>query len=185
MSSGAQAARTSLHDNAIVAEMMPPTKRAKMSHKALKTTTYSDLRLSFTKTKTRNGRELDSLACSCTVNLTEDVETWLKIPFGIKPGYQDPTHPFFKGETGSGATDTWLSVTLQIDEVMKKQIQALNDKILGDSSFKASENHHAIKDDEGGRFLLNVRLQVGDKVHTPRITVINEDGSRIHIGRPD
>jgi hypothetical protein len=147
-------------------------KRVKRSIIAIKDVKVNELNPLLSRACTKNDKEIESIDFKTSVNLTDAKEKWMEAPFGIKDILINTTElPSFMG---GSSTQTWLSLTLKVDEETKNRINAIDTALLGKSSFEG-EVHVNAKEYED-LLIMNVRVQLANSVVQTPITVIDEEG---------
>ncbi len=150
----------------------PRAKRVKRSVVAIEEVRVKDLSPILSRASTKNDKEIESIDFKASVNLTAMKEEWIDSPFGIKDTLVNTTElPSFMG---GSSKETWLPLTLKVDDEMKDRINAIDAALLGKSSFEG-EAHVSAKEFEE-ILIMNVRVQLASSVVQTPITVVNEDG---------
>ena len=151
----------------------PRVKRLKRSAVPIEDIQVKNLCPTLTLTSTKkNGKDIESIDFKASVNLTPAKEEWIDSPFGIKDTLVGTTDlPSFMGGLSK---ETWLPLTLKLDEDAKDRINAIDAALLGKSSFKGEAQVSAKEFEE--LLIMNVRVQLASNVVQTPITVIDEDG---------
>ena len=150
----------------------PRVKRAKRSVIAIGDVQVKDLCPILSRASTKNDKEIESIDFKATINLTATKEEWIDCPFGLKDTLVNSTElPSFMG---GSSKETWLPLTLKVDDEMKDRINAIDAALLGKSSF-GGEAHVSAKEYEE-LLVMNVRVPLASNVVQTPITIVNEDG---------
>ena len=148
----------------------PRGKRIKRSVVAIEDVQLKDLCPILSRANTKNDKEIESIDLKISVNLTQD--DWLDTPFGLKDTLVDSNEvPSFMG---GSSKETWLPLTLKINDQTRDRINAIDAALLGKSSFKGEAKVNAKEREDMS--VMNVRVHLASSVIQTAITVINEDG---------
>ena len=154
----------------------PRAKRVKRGVIAIEDIKIKELNVALTKMSTTTGKELESIDFKASVNLTPTKDEWIDTPFGLKDRLVDSTElPSFMG---GSSKETWLPLTLKVDDEVKDRINAIDAALLGKSSFEGEARVSAKEYEE--MLIMNVRVQLANNVVQTPITIINDDGK--HTG---
>ena len=150
----------------------PRTKRAKRSVVAIEDVRVKDLSPVLTRTSTKSDKDIESIDFKASVNLTAAKEEWIDSPFGIKDTLVNTKElPSFMG---GSSKETWLPLTLKLDDIMKDRINAIDAALLGKSSFEGEARVSAKEFEE--MLIMNVRVQLANTVVQTPLTIIDDDG---------
>ena len=150
----------------------PRTKRAKRSVVAIEDVRVKDLSPVLTRTSTKSDKNIESIDFKASVNLTAAKEEWIDSPFGIKDTLVNTKElPSFMG---GSSKETWLPLTLKLDDIMKDRINAIDAALLGKSSFEGEARVSAKEFEE--ILIMNVRVQLANTVVQTPLTIIDDDG---------
>ena len=151
-------------------------KRVKRGVLSIDDIKVKELNVALTKMSTTTGKDLESIDFKTSVNLTSTKEEWMETPFGLKDKLVDSTElPSFMG---GSSKETWLPLTLKVDDEVKDRINAIDAALLGKSSFEGEARVSAKEYEE--MLIMNVRVQLANNVVQTPITIINDDGK--HTG---
>ncbi len=150
----------------------PRTKRVKRSIVAIENVRVKDLNPVLSKACTKNGKDIESIDFKVSVNLTGAKDEWIDSPFGIKDTLVNTKElPSFMG---GSSKETWLPLTLKLDDIMKDRINAIDAALLGKSSFEGEARVSAKEFEE--MLIMNVRVQLANTVVQTPLTIIDDDG---------
>ena len=150
----------------------PRTKRAKRSVVAIEDVRVKDLSPVLTRTSTKSDKNIESIDFKASVNLTAAKDEWIDSPFGIKDTLVNTKElPSFMG---GSSKETWLPLTLKLDDIMKDRINAIDAALLGNSSFEGEARVSAKEFEE--MLIMNVRVQLANTVVQTPLTIIDDDG---------
>ena len=150
----------------------PRTKRAKRSVVAIEDVRVKDLSPVLTRTSTKSDKDIESIDFKASVNLTAAKDEWIDSPFGIKDTLVNTKElPSFMG---GSSKETWLPLTLKLDDIMKDRINAIDAALLGKSSFEGEARVSAKEFEE--MLIMNVRVQLANTVVQTPLTIIDDDG---------
>ena len=150
----------------------PRTKRAKRSVVAIEDVRVKDLSPVLTRTSTKSDKNIESIDFKASVNLTAAKDEWIDSPFGIKDTLVNTKElPSFMG---GSSKETWLPLTLKLDDIMKDRINAIDAALLGKSSFEGEARVSAKEFEE--MLIMNVRVQLANTVVQTPLTIIDDDG---------
>ena len=150
----------------------PRTKRAKRSVVAIEDVRVKDLSPVLTRTSTKSDKNIESIDFKASVNLTAAKDEWIDSPFGIKDTLVNTKElPSFMG---GSSKETWLPLTLKLDDIMKDRINAIDAALLGKSSFEGEARVSAKEFEE--ILIMNVRVQLANTVVQTPLTIIDDDG---------
>ena len=150
----------------------PRAKRTKRSVIAIGDVQVKDLCPILSRASTKNDKEIESIDFKTSVNLTPTKEEWIDSPFGLKDTLVDTKElPSFMG---GSSKETWLPLTLKVDDEMKGRINAIDAALLGKSSFEGEARVSAKEYEE--MLIMNVRVQLANNVVQTPITIINDEG---------
>ena len=150
----------------------PRTKRAKRSVVAIEDVRVKDLSPVLTRTSTKSDKDIESIDFKASVNLTAAKDEWIDSPFGIKDTLVNTKElPSFMG---GSSKETWLPLTLKVDDDMKNRIGTIDAALLGNSSFEGEGRASAKEFEE--MLIMNVRVQLANTVVQTPLTIIDDDG---------
>ena len=150
----------------------PRTKRAKRSVVAIEDVRVKDLSPVLTRTSTKSDKDIESIDFKASVNLTAAKDEWIDSPFGIKDTLVNTKElPSFMG---GSSKETWLPLTLKLDDIMKDRINAIDAALLGKSSFVGEARVSGKEFEE--MLIMNVRVQLANTVVQTPLTIIDDDG---------
>ena len=150
----------------------PRTKRAKRSVVAIEDVRVKDLSPVLTRTSTKSDKNIESIDFKASVNLTAAKDEWIDSPFGIKDTLVNTKElPSFMG---GSSKETWLPLTLKLDDIMKDRINAIDAALLGKSSFEGEARVSGKEFEE--MLIMNVRVQLANTVVQTPLTIIDDDG---------
>ncbi len=150
----------------------PRTKRAKRSVVAIEDVRVKDLSPVLTRTSTKSDKDIESIDFKASVNLTAAKDEWIDSPFGIKNTLVNSKElPIFMG---GSSKETWLPLTLKLDDIMKDRINAIDAALLGKSSFVGEARVSGKEFEE--MLIMNVRVQLANTVVQTPLTIIDDDG---------
>ena len=150
----------------------PRTTRVKRSILAIENVRVKDLSPVLSKACTKNGKDIESIDFKVSVNLTGAKDEWIDSPFGIKDTLVNTKElPSFMG---GSSKETWLPLSLKVDQDMKDRINAIDAVLLGKSSFEGAPQVSTKEFEE--MLIMNVRVQLANSVIQTPITVITEEG---------
>ena len=150
----------------------PRTKRAKRSVVAIEDVRVKDLSPVLTRTSTKSDKDIESIDFKASVNLTAAKDEWIDSPFGIKDTLVNTKElPSFMG---GSSKETWLPLTLKLDDIMKDRINAIDAALLGKSSFVGEARVSGKEFEE--ILIMNVRVQLANTVVQTPLTIIDDDG---------
>ncbi len=150
----------------------PRTTRVKRSIVAIENVRVKDLSPVLSKACTKNGKDIESIDFKVSLNLTGAKDEWIDSPFGIKDVLVNTKElPSFMG---GSSKETWLPLSLKVDQDMKDRINAIDAVLLGKSSFEGAPQVSAKEFEE--ILIMNVRVQLANSVMQTPITVITEEG---------
>ena len=150
----------------------PRAKRVKRSVVAIENVRIKDLSPILSRASTKNDKEIESIDFKASVNLTPSKDEWIDSPFGIKDTLVASTKlPSFMG---GSSKETWLPLTLKVDDELKDRINAIDAALLGKSSFQGEARVSAKEFEELP--IMNVRVQLSNNVVQTPITIVNDEG---------
>ena len=150
----------------------PRTKRAKRSVVAIEDVRVKDLSPVLTRTSTKSDKNIESIDFKASVNLTAAKDEWIDSPFGIKDTLVNTKElPSFMG---GSSKETWLPLTLKLDDIMKDRINAIDAALLGKSSFEGEARVSGKEFEE--MLIMNVRVQLANTVVQTPLTISDDDG---------